>query len=120
MSGTKRACRMMLGLTLASLVASAAWAQDKPAQALTPSRQVAVAESGLLAPGAFGAGRAPQKTRPFEGLCHTYVQFRLPDLPKGQAVVRGVLRLHADYVSSHPPSVWAVVTNGALPENLTW
>ena len=98
MTGTERARRVMLGLALPALVAFAAWVQDKPAQVLTPSRQVSVTESGVLSPGVFGAGRAPQKTRPFDGLCHAYVQFRLPDLPKGQAVVRGVLRLHADYV----------------------
>ena len=96
--------------------------QAEPVCVLRALRQVSVTESGTSAPGICGLGRAPASIREFQGVCHTYVQFQLPQPPKGQAFVRGLLKLHADYVSSRKwtPRAWAAVAIGDLPKTLTW
>lgn len=106
-----------LALTFATWAAAA-----PPTHVLSPARQVSIAESGAPAAGTFGLGRAPKAIRQFRGRCNTYVQFRLPAVPEGQAFVRGVLRLHADYVSSskYAPRAWAAIVAGELPQALTW
>ena len=89
---------------------------------LKPIRQVSIAESGQPSKGIYGLGRAPKSIQQFQGMSVTYLQFQIPKLPKGQAIIRGQLKLHADYISSkkYTPRAWANVVRGQLPETFDW
>ena len=89
---------------------------------LKPVRQISIAQSGLTAKGIYGIGRSPKTIREFQGISVTFLQFRLPTVPEGKVILRGQLKLRADYISSkkYTPRAWVNVVKGKLPKPLTW
>ena len=113
---------MVVILAASSMLAGnfKSWAADSPLSELSPSKQVSIAESGLLKDiGAIGS--APGSYRYFTGKAVAFVAYKLPKLPEGLIMKKAELALDVNFLSSTKNTCKLIVGRcPELPENLTW
>ncbi len=111
--------RYVLSLALLALTP---WLWGAEPLVVKAERSQSVAESGVPRGGRLAVGHAAESYAYFQGEARTYLSFRLPELPVGERLSRAVLRVQFAFVASeaNPPTITAVVLEGAPGAELTW